>query len=111
MIDEGAIGDVRMIRGTYLIAGYDAPTKEWLKDPAEGTPWLDYGAHGCDIVRWLAAAPTPSLAFGRFHSFQAEPPALQSGMVEFVMANGVIAQLWMSYEVPVEIGRASSAAT
>jgi predicted dehydrogenase len=101
LIDEGAIGDVRMIRGTYLIAGYDAPDKEWLKDPAEGTPWLDYGAHGCDIVRWLAGSDAV-LAFGRFHSFQSEPPALQSGMVEFVMANGVIAQLWMSYEIPVE---------
>ena len=101
LIDEGAIGDVRMIRGTYLIAGYDAPTKEWLMDPAEGTPWLDYGAHGVDIVRWLSGSEAV-LAFGRFHSFQAGPPPLQSGMVEFVMANGVIAQLWMSYEIPVE---------
>ena len=60
LIDEGAIGDVRMIRGTYLIPGYDAPTKEWLKDPAEGTPWLDYGAHGVDIVRWLGGAEATS---------------------------------------------------
>ena len=101
LIDEGAIGDVRMIRGTYLIPGYDAPSKEWLMDPAEGTPWLDYGAHGCDIVRWLSGADA-SLAFASFESFQSTPPALQSGMVQFVMANGVIAQLWMSYEVPVE---------
>jgi predicted dehydrogenase len=108
LIDEGAIGDVRMIRGTYLIPGYDAPTKQWLMDPAEGTPWLDYGAHGCDIVRWLAGSEA-DLAFARFASFQEEPPALQSGMVTFVMQNGVIAQLWMSYEVPVdtvgELGR------
>jgi len=101
LINEGAIGDVRMIRGTYLIAGYDAPSKQWLMDPAEGTPWLDYGAHGCDIVRWLSGSEAV-LAFGRFHSFQSGPPPLQSGMVEFVMANGVIAQLWMSYEIPVE---------
>ncbi len=101
LIDEGAIGDVRMIRGTYLIAGYDAPTKQWLMDPAEGTPWLDYGAHGCDIVRWLSGADAV-LAFGRFASYQPGLPPLQSGMVEFVMANGVTAQLWMSYEIPTE---------
>ena len=101
LIDEGAIGEVRMIRGTYLIPGYDAPTKQWLMDPAEGTPWLDYGAHGCDIVRWLSGADAV-LAFGRFESFQAGPPPFQSGMVQFVMANAVIAQLWMSYEVAVE---------
>jgi predicted dehydrogenase len=101
LIEEGAIGTVRMIRGTYLIPGYDAPTKQWLMDPAEGTPWLDYGAHGVDIVRWLSGSEAV-LAFGRFHSFQEGPPPLQSGMVEFVMANNVIAQLWMSYEVPVE---------
>jgi predicted dehydrogenase len=108
LIDEGAIGDVRMIRGTYLIPGYDAPTKQWLMDPAEGTPWLDYGAHGCDIVRWLSGADA-DVAFAKFESFQSEPPALQSGMVQFVMKNGVIAQLWMSYEVAVdtvgELGR------
>jgi len=108
LIDEGAMGDVRMIRGTYLIAGCDAPTRQWLLDPAAGTPWLDYGAHGVDIVRWLSGSEAVQ-AFERFHSFQAGPPPIQSGMVEFVMANGVIAQLWMSYEIPVgsvgELGR------
>jgi predicted dehydrogenase len=101
LIDEGAIGAIRMIRGTYLIPGYDAPTKQWLMEPAEGTPWLDYGAHGCDIVRWLADSEAET-AFASFASFQSDPPALQSGMVQFRMQNGVLAQLWMSYEVPVE---------
>ena len=101
LIDEDAIGDVRMIRGTYLIPGYDAPSKEWLKDPAEGTPWLDYGAHGVDIVRWLGGAEA-TLCFASFRTFQPEPPALQSGMVQYELVNGVIAQLWMSYEVPTE---------
>ena len=49
-----------------------------------------------------SAARTPTVAFATFESFQEIAPALQSGMVQFVMANGVIAQLWMSYEVPVE---------
>jgi predicted dehydrogenase len=101
LIDEGAIGQVRMIRGTYLIPGYDAPDKEWLKDPAEGSPWLDYGAHGVDIVRWLSDSEA-AICFASFRSFQDVPPALQSGMVQYEMANGVLAQLWMSYEVPVE---------
>ena len=101
IIDSGAIGDVRMIRGTYLIPGYDAPDKEWLKDPAEGTPWLDYGAHGVDIVRWLSDSEAV-LAFASFKSFQPTLPELQSGMVQYEMANGVLAQLWMSYEVPTE---------
>ena len=108
LIDSGAIGEVRMIRGTYLIPGYDAPDKAWLTDPAEGTPWLDYGAHGCDIVRWLSGGEAV-WAFARFRSYQPVPPPWQSGMVEFDMSNGVMAQLWMSYEVATdsvgELGR------
>jgi myo-inositol 2-dehydrogenase/D-chiro-inositol 1-dehydrogenase len=108
LIDEGAIGDVRMIRGTYLIPGWDVPLDSWHSDPREGTPWLDWGAHGCDVVRWLSGSEAVR-AYASFQSYQDAPPPRQSGMVEFVMANGVIAQLWMSYEVPVdgvaELGR------
>jgi predicted dehydrogenase len=101
LIDEGAIGDVRLIRGTYLIRGYDTPDKPWIMNPEEGSPWLDWGAHGCDIVRWLGGSEAVA-AYANFASFTPEPPPLQTGSVQFQLSNGVLAQLWMSYEIPVE---------
>ena len=101
LLDAGAIGDVRLIRGTYLIHGYDTPDKPWIMRPEEGTPWLDWGAHGCDIVRWLGGSEAVSV-FASFRSFTPDPPAGQTGSIQFELANGALAQLWMSYEIPVE---------
>jgi predicted dehydrogenase len=100
LIDEGGIGSVRMIQvWRTLSGGLPFPAGAWPLDPNEGGPFLDWGSHGCDIVRWYAGAEA-STAFG--HSTRYDPTARvePSAMVQFTFANGVMAHIWMSYEVP-----------
>jgi predicted dehydrogenase len=108
MIDDGAVGAVRMIQVWRALAGgLPFPAGAWPLDPKEGGPFLDWGAHGCDIVRWYAGAEATT-AFG--HSARYDPSAQvePSAMVQFTFGNGVMAHVWMSYEVPHAIlgGRA-----
>jgi predicted dehydrogenase len=99
LIESGGIGQVRMIRVMGPCAGWDVPEDTWKLDPAEQTPFADWGAHGCDILRWLAGAD-PVLAFGQYASYVDSPPPSQSAMAQFTFANGVLAQVWMTYEIP-----------
>jgi predicted dehydrogenase len=100
MIDAGEIGDVRMIqtwRGQT--GGLPFPEGAWAKDPKEGGPFLDWGSHGCDVVRWYAGSE-PVLAFGHFAKFDPAEAVLPSAMVQFTFANGVMGHIWMTYELP-----------
>ena len=99
-IDEGRIGQVRMIRIIGPTPGYDAPNDDWKADPAIQTVWADWAAHACDITRWLAGEPEAKLAFAQSASYQPEPPPEQSSMAVFRFANGVMADVWLTYEIP-----------
>jgi predicted dehydrogenase len=99
LAEDGAIGDLRMISVHRILEGY--PNSGWTLDPAEGTAWLDWGSHGCDVVRWFAGSE-PVRAFGQFTSYRHTPPNGLSGMVQFVFPDDVMSQLWMSYEVPAD---------
>ena len=99
LVDDGEIGDLRMISVHRLLDGY--PNSGWTLDRREGTAWLDWGSHGCDVVRWFAGRD-PVLAFGQFTSYRRTPPDGLSGMVQFVFPSDVMAQLWQSYEVPAD---------
>jgi predicted dehydrogenase len=99
LVEEGAIGAVRMFRLSGLTAGYDMGHKTWIGDPAEGGVLLDWGSHAFDILRWFAAADPVRISaeFAHFgHAEVAEPTA----MVQLAYATGALAQVWMSYELP-----------
>jgi predicted dehydrogenase len=103
LIDQGAIGQVRMLRATGSSVGLAASPDElqrWYLDPAEGSVYLDWGSHICDMLRWLAGSD-PVTAYGRFATYTHDiPKPDQSGMAEYTFSNGVLAQVWMSSEVP-----------
>jgi predicted dehydrogenase len=99
LIDDGAIGRLRMIRVTSSVTGYLPAEQGWVHDPAEGGAWLDMGAHLCDGLRWFTGSDAATV-FGRIRDFSAPPDLARSAMVEVDMANGVLAQLWVSFEVP-----------
>ncbi len=103
MIAEGAIGDVRMLRATVSSVGLAASLDElqpWYLDPNEGSVYLDWGSHVCDMLRWLAGSDAVT-AYGRFATYtHSIPKPDQSAMAEYTFANGVIGQVWMSSEVP-----------
>ena len=111
LIDNGVIGDVRMIqaRGSWTefflkdVVGDDGriiiPAKLWAMDPKEGSQYLDYGVHCNDIIRWYSGSEA-KLCFARYHTFGTPPPPDLTAMVTYEMANGVIATVLMTYELP-----------
>lgn len=99
MIDNGEIGDVRMIQIWRGGAGLPYREGSWSLDPAEGGPFLDWGSHSCDIMRWYAGAE-PVLAFGQYANYDHAAEVQPSAMAQFTFANGVMAHVWMTYELP-----------
>lgn len=101
-IDEGELGTVRMVHAVRALAGglpYTADS--WANDPAEGGPLLDWGSHGCDVLRWFAGADA-ELVFGQVASFEAGAgvSGMANAVAHFTFANGVLGHLLMTHELP-----------
>jgi predicted dehydrogenase len=99
LIDAGRIGPIRMIRVFGPNGGWDIPPDSWNSQREQVSPYMDWGAHACDIVRWLTGAEA-SLAFAQFASYTDIPPADQSSMALYTLDNGVLVQVWLTYELP-----------
>lgn len=107
-IERGDIGEVRMAQMQLAQAGYEdhmpaqtlGAAVSWIQDPEEGTTFLDWGCHACDLLRWYAGSDA-TVAYGSFADYAANPipPLGRSGMVQFVLANGVQAQIWCTTEI------------
>ena len=98
-IDAGRIGSIRMIRVFGPNAGWDIPADHWNSQREQVSPYMDWGAHACDIIRWLTGAEA-TLAFAQFASYTDVPPADQSSMATYTLDNGVLVQIWLTYELP-----------
>jgi len=96
LIRSGAAGDLVSIHVHRLFAGY--PNTGWPLDPAEGGAWLDWGSHGCDIVRWYAGSE-PTLVAARAVSRRDDMKDL-TVMATYDFPGRALAHLWMSYEIP-----------
>jgi UDP-N-acetyl-2-amino-2-deoxyglucuronate dehydrogenase len=96
LVADGTAGELVAIHVHRLFPGY--PNTGWPLDPREGGAWLDWGSHGCDIVRWYAGRE-PSLVTARFASRRTDMPDL-TGLATFEFPGGLLANLFMSYEIP-----------
>jgi predicted dehydrogenase len=112
LVDEGAIGEIRMVQmqGTWTSFLLEdivdeatgrviIPRKQWAFDPAEGSQFLDWGVHETDAVRWLTGSEAV-LAYADYRTYGEPPPVDLSAMVQYRMANGVMVQMLMTYETP-----------
>ncbi len=99
LIDAGRIGRIRMIRIFGPNAGWDIPATSWNSDRAQVSPYMDWGAHACDIVRWLSGAEA-TLAYAQFASYTTIPPQDQSSMALYTLEDGVLVSIWLTYELP-----------
>jgi predicted dehydrogenase len=99
LLRDGAIGDLRMIHARHIHPEFFIGDKPWALDPAEGTSYLDYGVHAHDQLRWYTGFE-PARISAVYASFSPEPPHPRTAHVQVTMADGVLATIWMSYEVP-----------
>jgi UDP-N-acetyl-2-amino-2-deoxyglucuronate dehydrogenase len=99
VIDEGRIGEVRMICLNTLFPREAESAKGWLKSAAEGGFLLDQGAHNFDFLRWFAGSEAVRV-FARVRQFQDGPYPAPTAMAQIDFQNGVVANTWMSSELP-----------
>jgi predicted dehydrogenase len=99
LVREGAIGPVRMMRVSGLTPGYDMGHKTWIADPQHGGALLDWGSHAFDLLRHFAGADPLHLSAEVTH-YGVAPIEESSAMAQIAYPDGVMAQLWMSYELP-----------
>jgi predicted dehydrogenase len=100
LIEDGAIGTLRMVRLSGINAWWDfaAYDDAWKIDPDQMNVFHDWGSHACDILRFqIAAEPVRVVAESTSYT---EGPPHQSVMAIYTFANDVLASLWMTYEVP-----------
>jgi predicted dehydrogenase len=99
LLDDGAIGELRMVRVLSSVVDYLPDDHGWTKDPGEGGAWLDMGVHIFDALRWFTGSEV-ELVFARIRDFRGPEHMRRSGMAEVVLRNGVIAQVLISFEMP-----------
>ena len=96
LVADGRAGEPIAIHVHRLFPGY--PNSGWPLDPREGGAWLDWGSHGCDLVRWFAGRE-PELVTARFASRRDDMPDL-TGMATYEFPGRLLASIFMSYEIP-----------
>ena len=92
LLVDGSVGRLRMVQARGIDTATEAPLPNIL-------PYADMGSHVCDVLRWLVDS-SPVRAYGEFQSFTAKPPPYQSAMAQYAFANGVMASVWISYDIP-----------
>jgi predicted dehydrogenase len=100
LIDAGEIGELRYIRPMSPISGLGiAAGNHWSEKHGEGNGFLDWGSHCCDALRWLTGTDAVRV-YADFDNFSGMPSLDPTAAVQIRMADGVIAQIFMCYEVP-----------
>jgi len=99
LIDAGRIGSIRMVRIFGPNAGWDIPAGSWNSDRKQVSPFTDWGAHACDIVRWLTGHEAARV-YAQFASYTDIPPEDQSSMALYTLDDGTLVTIWLTYELP-----------
>ncbi len=99
LIAEGRIGRVRMFDGRSLFSDYVADSSPWTAEESHGGAFLDTGVHVFDLMRFIVGDEAERI-FATLKSFGGVRDPGLNAMVQIGFANGVIAQHWMSYEMP-----------
>lgn len=99
LVDDGLIGELRMIQLRTLFPKMNLAAKEWIKQTESGGMILDQGSHNFDFLRYFAQSD-PTRIFGRITDFSQSTYPFPSAMAQIEFQNGVMAQTWMSFELP-----------
>ncbi|MCL5005700.1 MAG: Gfo/Idh/MocA family oxidoreductase [Acidobacteria bacterium] len=98
LIQEGAIGRVRMIRELILNCGGLGSLPSWQRQPANSGTLLAHGVHNIDRIRWFSGQEISSVAAQV--QYDAASGNEVSAMAVFGLSDGAMATLWESWAIP-----------
>ncbi|MEQ1768924.1 MAG: Gfo/Idh/MocA family oxidoreductase [Devosia sp.] len=99
LVAEGAIGRVRMFDGRSLFTDYVVAQSPWAGEPEQGGAFLDTGVHFYDLMRFVVGAEAESV-FATAETFGDLPYPRLNVMSQTRLTGGIMAQHWMSYQMP-----------
>lgn len=103
-VDDGALGPLRMMR-TVSVFPVELTRdlfrdRQWMGDPRSGGLFMGMASHNADFLRWMAGRNAVKV-FAQattFSDLPSSPP--QSVMAQIVFEDGLMAQMWISSELP-----------
>jgi predicted dehydrogenase len=103
LIEDGTIGQIRMMRTVSMFpetVGRELlTTRPWLAEPSGGGLFFNIASHNTDFLLWLNGSPVTKV-FATSNTYSDLRAPYQSLMAQFLFANGVMAHMWISSEVP-----------
>ena len=85
LIDEGRIGELRLIRVLSSVIGYIADDHGWAHQPGEGGAWLDMGVHLFDATRWFTGSEVDTV-FASIRDFGGDVHQRRTGLAHALPA-------------------------
>lgn len=99
LVADGAIGRPLMFDGRTLFTDYVVAQSPWAGEPEQGGAFLDTGVHFYDLMRFVLGAEAESM-FATGATFGDVPYPRLNVMSQTRLTGGILAQHWMSYQMP-----------
>jgi len=109
LVQEGAIGRVKMVMELILAGGGLASLPAWQSRPENIGPFIGHAVHNIDRIRWITGQEIVSVSA----QVQRDPATGNevSTMAVLGLANGAMATLWESWDIaPPGFPRSASGA-
>lgn len=103
LIDNGTLGPVQMLR---TVSAFPLPLarqlfeeRQWMSDPRSGGLFMGMASHNTDFLRWLTGREVVKV-FAQATSWSDIPGPPLSVMAQLVFDNNIMAQMWITGELP-----------
>jgi predicted dehydrogenase len=103
LIDEGAIGRICMFRTVSCypmsLGSFILTSRPFYKDPASGGLFMSIACHNVDFLFWLTGGRATQV-YAQVDTYSDIGVKEQSVMAQIRLAEGVMADMWISSELP-----------
>lgn len=103
LIDDGVLGPLHMLR---TVSAFPLPLarqltvdRPWMLDPRSGGLFMGMATHNADFLRWLTGKNVTRV-FATANSYSDLPSAALSVMAQLEFEGGIMAQMWITSELP-----------
>lgn len=103
LIDDGVLGPLQMLR---TVSAFPLPLtkqlfgeRQWMLDPRGGGLFMGMASHNADFLRWLTGRNAVKV-FAQATTFSDVPAQALSVMAQIVFDGGIMAQMWITSELP-----------